>query len=100
MVKLYLFEVEGDGDPFEASAVLQRGTLPPAVGSVDHVADGMAVLGVFIVAYLQRIKNKLFVPDSSFFKKNKRRAKDSSFVFLNFYLLFECQTGGNGHRGY
>jgi hypothetical protein len=49
---IYLFEVEGDGDPFKASAVLQRGTLPPAVGSVNHVADGMPVLGVFIVAYL------------------------------------------------
>ena len=54
---LYLFEVEGDGDPFKASTVLQRGTLPSAVGAVDHVGDGMTVLGVFIVAYLKRIKN-------------------------------------------
>jgi hypothetical protein len=53
----YLFEVEGDGDPFEASTVLQRGTLPSAVGTVDHVGDGMPVLGFFIVAYLKRIKN-------------------------------------------
>jgi hypothetical protein len=55
---IYLFEVEGDGDPFKASAVLQRGTLPPAVGSVNHVADGMPVLGVFIIAYLCKTNQK------------------------------------------
>lgn len=48
----YLFEVEGDGDPFETTTVLQRGTLPPAVGPVDDVGDGMPVFGVFIVAHL------------------------------------------------
>jgi hypothetical protein len=48
---LYLSEVEGEGDPLEAHAVLQRGTLPPAVGAVDGQlgrvsAGGLAGLGV------------------------------------------------------
>lgn len=33
--KSYLSEVEGEGDPLVAHAVVQRGTLPPAVGAVD-----------------------------------------------------------------
>lgn len=47
----YLSEVEGEGDPLEAHAVLQRGTLPPAVGAVDGQlgrvsAGGLSGLGV------------------------------------------------------
>ena len=48
----YLFEVERYGDPFEAPTVLQRGTLPPAVGTVDDVRDGVAVFHVSVVAHL------------------------------------------------
>ncbi len=48
----YLFQVESDCDPFEASTVLKRGTLPPAVGAVDNVCDGMAVFQVSVVAHL------------------------------------------------
>lgn len=38
----HLFEVQGDGDPVKLPSVLDAGTLPPAVGPIDGVGDGMA----------------------------------------------------------
>lgn len=50
--EFYLFQIDGDGDPLEAAPVLESGTLPPAVGAVDHVLYRVPVLVVQVVAHL------------------------------------------------
>ena len=39
----YLFEIERDGDPVVLDSVCDGGALPPVVGAIYGVLDGMAV---------------------------------------------------------
>jgi hypothetical protein len=54
--------------------------LPSAVGAVDHVGDGMTVLGVFIVAYLK--------PNQKHIKQNyQNKSRDSCGILKDSHAI-------------
>jgi hypothetical protein len=40
----YLFQIQGDGDPFVLGPVLQAGALPPAGGAVNSMRNGVPLV--------------------------------------------------------
>ena len=89
-----LFEVEADGDPLEAAAVLEAGTLPPAVGAVDGVLDRVPALLVAVVADLPGPKTVVsdVVSDVVIHHHHNRFSRPPSaslFFFLFSFLFFK-----------